>query len=66
MGLKDFVYEDGDYYVKKDKDCFYVAKFNGVCGIRVGISSTLDGAKRIIDLNKRWDNERISKIWTGF
>lgn len=51
------VYEDGDYWVLKDKKGFVVCKYNGVCGDVIGYSSTLEQAKEIIKL----DNKKIIK-----
>ena len=53
MIVNDVIYEDGNYWVCKDKKGFMICKA-GVCYADViGYASTFEQAKEVIELNKR-------------
>ena len=57
MIVSDYVYEDGDYWIVKDKKGFAICKYNGVCGDVIGYASTFEQAKDVIKLYKGSDEE---------
>lgn len=51
------IYEDGNYWIMRDKKGFVICRYNGVCGDIVGYASTFEQAKESIELQRRLRNE---------
>lgn len=58
MIYNGILYEDGKYWIIKDKNGFAICRNNGVCGDIIGYASTFSLAKESIEWHKKMERDQ--------